>query len=171
METISTFCYPHSPSCLVYKHTPGYLLPRQDTGILLHNSDPQNLITYDTTILTYGIELHPLEIKLVLIYWIMNILQSYISLIQSQINHLFIKFQHRLKKCVDHSYQRVRKRAYNRSIFDWWTKLTSKSTWKIKGQDQSIHKEEIPYKRSWIDSLHIWSSQTCSFTPWILSPK
>ena len=39
----------------------------------------------------------PLERKLVLIYWMMNILKYHISLIQYQINHLFINFQHRLK--------------------------------------------------------------------------
>ena len=38
-----------------------------------------------------------LERKLVLIYWMINILQSLISLIQSQIHQLVIKFQYRLK--------------------------------------------------------------------------
>ena len=47
----------------------------------------------------------PLEKKLVLIYWMMNILQSHISLTQSQIHQPFINFQHSLKKCVDHRYQ------------------------------------------------------------------
>ena len=38
----------------------------------------------------------PLEIKLVLIYWMMKVLQSHTSLIQSQIHQLVINFQHRL---------------------------------------------------------------------------
>ena len=39
----------------------------------------------------------PLERKLVLIYWIMRILKSLISLIQPQIQQLVVNFQHRLK--------------------------------------------------------------------------
>ena len=40
-----------------------------------------------------------LERKLVLIYWIMNTLQSRISLIQSQIHQPFVNSHHRLKFC------------------------------------------------------------------------
>ena len=39
-----------------------------------------------------------MERKLVLIYWMMNILQSLMSLIQSQIHQPVINFQHRLRK-------------------------------------------------------------------------
>ena len=46
-----------------------------------------------------------LERKLFLIYWMVNILQSLRSLIQSQIHHPVIKFQCRTRKCVDHHYQ------------------------------------------------------------------
>ena len=43
----------------------------------------------------------PLEIELVLIYWMMNILQYLTSLMQSQIRHLVINFHHRLSEmCV-----------------------------------------------------------------------
>ena len=40
----------------------------------------------------------PLEIKLVLIYWMMKILPSYISLIQYKIHQPSINFQHRLNE-------------------------------------------------------------------------
>ena len=40
----------------------------------------------------------PLERMLVLIYWMMNILQSHISLIQSQVHQPVINFQHRLNE-------------------------------------------------------------------------
>ena len=40
----------------------------------------------------------PLERELVLIYWMMNILQSYISLIKPQIHQPVTNFQYRLKK-------------------------------------------------------------------------
>ena len=39
----------------------------------------------------------PLEINLVLIYWMMKILQSHTSLIQYQIYHMGIKFHHSLR--------------------------------------------------------------------------
>ena len=46
-----------------------------------------------------------MERILVFIYWIMNILQYLMSLIISQIFQPVINFQHRIIKCVDHSYQ------------------------------------------------------------------
>ena len=60
-----------------------------------------------------------LEIKLVLIYWIMNILQSLMSLIQSKICQPFINFKHRLWKCMDRCYPC--RRSYHISSRYWWT--------------------------------------------------
>ena len=69
-----------------YKHTSGSILIQQDPESLIHNSDLLKLvpceldITYtpfsDTAILTYEINFLLLEIKLVLIYWMMKFLQS-----------------------------------------------------------------------------------------------
>ena len=91
-----------------YTQTPGSLLLWQDPEGHIHNSDPLNLIPYeldltstpfrDETIITYDIEYLSLEIKLVLIYWMMKILQYLTSLILSLIRQLVINFHHRLSK-------------------------------------------------------------------------
>ena len=97
------------------KHNKGSLLIRQDPGSRVPCSYLLNLIPCElglksipffyTKILTYEIELPPSGKKLVLIYWMMKILQSHISMIQYQIHQLVINFHCRLKKCVDHLYQ------------------------------------------------------------------
>ena len=73
-----------------YKHTPGSLILHQYPESLIHNSDLLNLIqcelylTYtpfcDTNVFIYEIELPPSGKKIRLIYWMMKILQSYMSL-------------------------------------------------------------------------------------------
>ena len=97
-------------SCLSieYKHTPFSLLLQEYPEIVIHNLDPLNLIpceidltstpSSDTKTVTYEIEVTPAGKYLVSIHWIINILQSLMSLIQYQIHQPFIKFQHRLNK-------------------------------------------------------------------------
>ena len=78
-QNISTFCYPQISSCFFYeynyniyienKHTPGYLLLQQYHESIIYISDPLNLtpceldltstLFYDTTTITYVIELPP----------------------------------------------------------------------------------------------------------------
>ena len=70
-----------------------------------------------------------LERKWVLIYLMMNILQSLRSLIQSQIHHPVIKFQCRTRKCVDHCYQC--RRYPHSSNHAWQIPVPSDQTWKI----------------------------------------
>ena len=101
-------------SCLFIEdnYTPSYLLLKQYPESHVHNSDLLNLITCeldltstpfcDTKILTYKLNYLPLEIELVLTYWMMKTLQYRISMIQSQIHQPVINYQHRLKKYVDH---------------------------------------------------------------------
>ena len=64
-----------------------------------------------------------LERKVVLIYWMTNIIQSIMSLIQYQIHHLVINFQNKLRKCVDRCYQwRI---SNHNSRHAWWTPAPS----------------------------------------------
>ena len=143
-------------------------IPKSNT----HNSDLHNLIpceldlTFtpfcDKAMLTYEIELLPSGRKLVLIYQMMKILQSHISLIQPQINQPVINFQHTLKEtCVSYiSMGRIPSQIKVRLIDSTFIKIHMKT----QGQYQSMQKEEIPYNRSRRALLQVLSSQTCSFT-------
>ena len=89
-------------------HTTVSLLIQQYTESHIHNSDLLNLIPCklditstpfrDETIITYDIDLPPSGKKLVIIYWMMNILQYLTSLILSLISQLVINFHHRLSE-------------------------------------------------------------------------
>ena len=93
------------------KCTPGYLLLQQYPEGIIHNSYLLNFIPCeldftsnpfsDKKILTHDIDLPPSRNKIFLIYWMMNILQYILSLIQYQIHQPVNNFQHRLSKmCV-----------------------------------------------------------------------
>ena len=58
------------------------------------------------------------EIKLVLIYWIINILKYLMSLIQSQIHQAVINLWYRLRKFVGRCYQC--RRFHSISSITWW---------------------------------------------------
>ena len=91
------------------------------------------------------------------------------SLIQYQVRHAIINFQHRPIKCVNNWYQC--RRSYNSSSHAWWTQLSSNSTRKIQGQYYSMQKEDLSKDRSWGHLFQILSSQTCGFTYLISSPR
>ena len=110
-----------------------------------------------------------LEVKFVLIYWMMNILQCLMSLIQSQIYQPFINFQHILRNIcksflsVDKSLPRLKARLMN-SIFVK-IKMESPNSRSVYAEGRAIRGKIL--KRI----FQILSSQTCGFTSWILTPR
>ena len=114
---------------------PSYLLLHQDTKFFL-------IIRILSNLFHVNLILHPLascwKEKIVLIYWMMNILQSIMSLLKPKINQPVIKFWHRLRKCVYLIYQCTRTNIIPR--ITWWPPLQSDSMWKIKCQYQVMPK-------------------------------
>ena len=117
LESRPYFCYPQSPSCFLRIII--ILLSPYKTIILqvlyLLNKILQVLFVIHTSSNLFNVNLilHPLhsvirqfshtklsyllmEIKLILIYWMMNILQSLMPLMKSQIRQPLVNFQHRL---------------------------------------------------------------------------